>query len=56
MAQCNTLNAKLRNSQLNKLRPGIKIGTKVILNLSIYQIWLVIVMMRLVLQYVFINW
>ena len=26
MAQCNTLNLKLYNSQLNKLKPGIKNG------------------------------
>ena len=34
MAQCNTSNVKLFNLQLNKLRPGIKNGAKVALNLS----------------------
>ena len=28
MTQCNTLNAKLSNSQVNKLKSGIKHGTK----------------------------
>ena len=31
MTQYNTLNVKLSNSQLNKLKSGIKIGTEVIL-------------------------
>ena len=34
MTQYNTLNVKLSNSQLNKLKSGIKPGTKVTLNLS----------------------
>ena len=34
MAQCNTLNAKLPISQLNKLKFGTKNGTEVTLNLS----------------------
>ena len=34
MTQYNTLNVKLCNSQLNKLKSAIKNGTKVILNLS----------------------
>ena len=34
MTQYNTLNVKFSNSQLNKLKSGIKIGTKAILNLS----------------------
>ena len=34
MTQYNTLNVKLSNSQLNKLKSGIKNGTKVTLNLS----------------------
>ena len=34
MTQYNTLDIKLSNSQINKLKPGIKNGTKVILNLS----------------------
>ena len=34
MTQYNTLNINLSNSQLNKLKSGIIIGTKVILNLS----------------------
>ena len=29
MTQCDTLNVKLSNSQLNKLKSGIKNGTKV---------------------------
>ena len=34
MAQYDTLNVKLSNSQLNKLKSGIKNGTEVTLNLS----------------------
>ena len=34
MTQYNTLNVKLSNSQLNKLKSGIKNGTQVTLNLS----------------------
>ena len=34
MNQYNTLNVKLSNSQLNKLKSGIKNGTEVTLNLS----------------------
>ena len=34
MTQCNTLNVKLSNSQLNNLKSGIKDGTEVALNLS----------------------
>ena len=34
MTQYNTLNVKLSNSQLNKLKSGIKNGTEVALNLS----------------------
>ena len=34
MSQYNTLNATLSNSQLNKLKSGIKNGTKVTLKLS----------------------
>ena len=34
MTHCNTLNEKLSNSQLNKLKSGIKNGTEVNLNLS----------------------
>ena len=34
MTQCNTLNVKWSNSQLNKLKSAIKNGTKVTLNLS----------------------
>ena len=33
MTQYNTLNVKLSNSQLNKLKSAIKNGTEVILNL-----------------------
>ena len=35
MTQYNTLNVKLSSLQLNKLKPGIKNGTEVILNLSL---------------------
>ena len=34
MTKYNTLNKKLSNSQLNKLRSGIQNGTEVTLNLS----------------------
>ena len=34
MTQCNTLKVKLFNSQLNKLKSGIKNGTEVTLKLS----------------------
>ena len=34
MTQYNTLNTKLSNSQLNKLKSGIENGTEVSLNLS----------------------
>ena len=34
MTQYNTLNLKLSNSQLNKLKSGIKNGTEITLNLS----------------------
>ena len=34
MTLYNTLNVKLSNSQLNKLKSGIKNGTEVTLNLS----------------------
>ena len=34
MAQYNTLNVKLSNSQPNKLKPGTKNGTEVTLKLS----------------------
>ena len=34
MNQCNTLNVKLSNSQLNRLKSGEQNGTEVFLNLS----------------------
>ena len=34
MSQCNTLNVKLPNSQINKLKLGLKNGTKVIFKIS----------------------
>ena len=34
MTKYNTLNVKLRNSQINKLKSGIKNGTGVTFNLS----------------------
>ena len=33
MIQYNALNVKLSNSELNRLKPGIKYGTEVTLNL-----------------------
>ena len=38
MTQYNTLNVKLSNSQLNKLKPAIKNETKVVLRLSLNMI------------------
>ena len=35
MTQCHTLNVKLSNSQFNKLKSGIKNGTKVTLKISL---------------------
>ena len=34
MTQYDTLNVNLTNSQLNKLKPGVKTGTQIKLNLS----------------------
>ena len=34
MAQCNSLNVKLSNSQLNKLKSAIKNETEIVLRLS----------------------
>ena len=34
MTQCNSLNVKLPNSELNKLKPAIKHETEVVLRLS----------------------
>ena len=34
MTQCSSLNVKLSNSQLNKLKPTIKIETDVVLRIS----------------------
>ena len=34
MTQCNSVNVKLSNSQLNKLKPEIKNETEVVLRLS----------------------
>ena len=39
MTQYNTLNVKLSNSQLNKLKSRIKNGTETTLNLSSNLIW-----------------
>ena len=46
MIQYNTLNLKLSNSQINKLKSGIKNGTEVTLKLS--QMLLVILMMKII--------
>ena len=49
MTQYNTLNVKLSNSQLNKLKSEIKNSTEVTLNLSSnYRVWLVVLMTKLV--------
>ena len=54
MTQYNTSNVKLSNSQLNKLKSGIKNGTEVTLNLSLnlktlnHQMLQVILMLRLI--------
>ena len=39
MTQYNTLNVKLFNSQLNKLKSGIKNGTEVTLKISYDVVW-----------------
>ena len=46
MTQYNTLNVKLSNSQLNKLKSEIKNGTEV--TLKNYQMLLVILMMKII--------
>ena len=46
MTQYNTLNVKLSNSQLNKLKSGIKNAAEVILNF--HQMLLVILMIRII--------
>ena len=46
MTQCNTLNAKLSNSQLNKLKSEIKSDTEV--TLIFHQMWLVVLMTKLI--------
>ena len=54
MTQYNTSNVKLSNSQLNKLKSGVKNGTEVTLNLSLnlktlnHQMLQVILMLRLI--------
>ena len=35
MTKCNSVNAKLSNAELSKLKSGIKNGTEVILNLPL---------------------
>ena len=40
MTQYNTLNAKLSNSQLNKLKSAIQNGTEITWNLSSNLIWI----------------
>ena len=46
MIQYNTLNLKLSNSQINKLKSGIKNGTEV--TLKLFQMLLVILMMKII--------
>ena len=46
MTQYNTLNVKLSNSQINKLKSGIKNGTDI--KLILHQMLLVILMMRII--------
>ena len=48
MIQCNNLNVKWSDSQLRKLASLIKINIEVIVNL--YQMWLVILFIKLFLQ------
>ena len=45
MIQYNTLNVNLSNSQINKLKPGIKKGTEVTWNFR--QMLLVILMLKI---------
>ena len=49
MTQYNTLNVKLSNSQLNKLKSGIKNGTEITLKIF-YQMLLVILMIKIIFQ------
>ena len=48
MTQYNTLNVRLSNSQLSKLKSGIKNGTEVNLKVSSNEMLLVILMMKLI--------
>ena len=48
MTQYNTLNVKLSNSKLNKLKSGIKNGTKVTLKISSNVVLFVILMIRII--------
>ena len=47
MTQYNTLNVKLSNSQLNKLKTGIENGTEVTF-IKFHQMLLVILMMKII--------
>ena len=44
MTQYNTLNVKLSNSQMNKLKSATKIGTEVIF----HQMWFEVLMIKLI--------
>ena len=48
MTQYNTLNVKLSNSQLNKLKSGTKHGTEITLKLSSNVVGDLILMMRII--------
>ena len=49
MTQYNTLNVKLLNSQLNKLKSGINNGTKITSSRKFHQILLVVLITRIIL-------
>ena len=49
MIQNNTLNVKLSNSQINKLKSGRHNATEVIfIKIKFHQMWLVILMIKLI--------
>ena len=48
MTQYNTLNVKLSNLQLNKLKSGTKNGTEVTLENKFLQMLLVVLMMKMI--------
>ena len=48
MTHYNALNVKLSNSQVSKLRSGVKDGTEISSSENLHQMLLVILMMRLI--------